>query len=90
MDSHDENSSVSRSDIEKTIAINNEVGAAEVTSLQHPDIEVSQPRSEKEDCTQAPSVLDWNGENDPDNPHNWSLAIRLYNVVIPGLFGFAV
>ncbi|KAJ4326248.1 hypothetical protein N0V94_000195 [Neodidymelliopsis sp. IMI 364377] len=33
---------------------------------------------------------DWTGPNDPDNPHNWPLWLRIYHATIPGLFGFAV
>jgi hypothetical protein len=36
------------------------------------------------------TVTDWNGPNDPDNPHNWKLGVRIYHAFAPGLFGFAV
>jgi hypothetical protein len=45
---------------------------------------------EKADVSPIPSTTDWNDANDPDDPHNWSLALRIYHVVIPSLFGFAV
>ncbi|KAJ4983472.1 Polyamine transporter 4-like protein 1 [Stagonosporopsis vannaccii] len=38
----------------------------------------------------APPALDWDGPNDPDNPHNWPLWQRVYHATTPGLFGFAV
>lgn len=36
------------------------------------------------------SATDWNGPNDPDNPHNWPMSQRIYHAVTPALFGFAV
>ncbi|KAJ4336711.1 hypothetical protein N0V95_008549 [Ascochyta clinopodiicola] len=33
---------------------------------------------------------DWNGPDDPDNPQNWPLWMRVYHATTPGLFGFAV
>lgn len=39
----------------------------------------------------APPVpLDWDDEDDPDNPFNWSLAKRALNTIVPGLLGLAV
>jgi hypothetical protein len=35
-------------------------------------------------------LMEWNDENDPENPQNWSLALRSYHAMVPGLFGFAV
>lgn len=49
--------------------------------------------TEKKDTTNAPStfpVADWDGPNDPDNPHNWPLWQRIYHATTPGFFGFAV
>lgn len=45
---------------------------------------------EKENPTNSGSVIDWNGPDDPDNPHNWGLASRFYHATVPGFFGFAV
>ncbi|KAF2260915.1 MFS general substrate transporter [Lojkania enalia] len=36
------------------------------------------------------SVNDWNGPDDPDNPHNWPMWLRVYHATTPGLYGFAV
>lgn len=45
----------------------------------------------KEEAASPPAaVTDWNGPDDPDNPHNWSMASRVYHSIVPGLFGFAV
>lgn len=33
---------------------------------------------------------DWNGQDDPDNPHNWTLANRIYHTIMPALFSFVV
>ena len=33
---------------------------------------------------------DWNGPEDPDNPHNWPFAKRIYHASIPATLGFAV
>ncbi|KAG9204400.1 hypothetical protein G6514_000856, partial [Epicoccum nigrum] len=49
--------------------------------------------TEKQDAATTPSTLsvtDWNGPNDPDNPHNWPLWQRVYHATTPGFFGFAV
>lgn len=39
---------------------------------------------------QATQVTDWDGPDDPGNPHNWPMWSRLYHCVVPGLFGFVV
>lgn len=36
------------------------------------------------------NITDWNGPDDPDNPHNWGSWQRIYHATIPALFGFAV
>ncbi|KAF2787092.1 MFS general substrate transporter [Melanomma pulvis-pyrius CBS 109.77] len=47
---------------------------------------------EEKDVESPPtsSLTDWNGPNDPDNPHNWPMWMRIYHATTPGLFGFAV
>lgn len=34
--------------------------------------------------------LDWDNDEDPDNPFNWPEWKRAYNTVVPGLLGLAV
>jgi hypothetical protein len=48
--------------------------------------------TEKQDAavSQPPVVADWDGPDDPDNPHNWPLWLGVYHATMPGLFGFAV
>lgn len=48
-----------------------------------PDIEKAHPQAK----AQAP--LDWDGDNDPENPWNWSKAIRLYHIIPPAIISFA-
>lgn len=36
------------------------------------------------------NVMDWNGPDDPENPHNWSTWQKVYHATTPALFGFAV
>ena len=36
------------------------------------------------------SLTDWNGPDDPNNPHNWPMWLKFYHATVPGLFGFAV
>ncbi|OAL02054.1 MFS general substrate transporter [Phaeosphaeriaceae sp. SRC1lsM3a] len=38
----------------------------------------------------SPNCNDWDGPDDPDNPHNWSMGKRAYHAVAPAAFGFAV
>lgn len=35
-------------------------------------------------------VLDWDGPNDPDNPHLWSPAKKLYHISVPAILGLVV
>lgn len=49
--------------------------------------------TEKQGAASTPPVratTDWNGPDDPDNPHNWPLWLRVYHATTPGFFGFAV
>jgi MFS family permease len=36
------------------------------------------------------AVVDWDGPNDPANPKNWSLGLRIYHTLLPALYGFSV
>lgn len=38
----------------------------------------------------SPAVLDWDGPDDPDNPHNWSMWKRVLHSAIPAIYGFAL
>ncbi|KAJ4384828.1 hypothetical protein N0V86_000431 [Didymella sp. IMI 355093] len=38
----------------------------------------------------ATQATDWDGPNDPENPHNWPLWLRVYHAITPAFFGFAV
>jgi hypothetical protein len=47
--------------------------------------------ADKDESSTLPvSSLDWNGPDDPDNPHNWSIWKAAYHTTIPAVFGFAV
>jgi hypothetical protein len=37
-----------------------------------------------------PNPLEYDGPDDPDNPHNWPLRKKVYQMLIPGFYGFAV
>jgi hypothetical protein len=34
--------------------------------------------------------MDWDGPEDPDNPHNWPTWKLVYHTTIPALFGFTM
>lgn len=38
---------------------------------------------------QSPSVTDWTGPDDPENPRNWSKWKRRYHVLPPALISFS-
>jgi MFS family permease len=45
--------------------------------------EISEPK--------APfAVVEWDGPNDPANPKNWTLGLRIYHTLLPALYGFSV
>lgn len=49
--------------------------------------------TEKQNAAATPLALptpDWDGPDDPGNPHNWPLWQRVYHATTPGFFGFAV
>lgn len=48
--------------------------------------------NEKQDAgpSQITTATDWDGPDDPDNPHSWPLWLRVYHVTAPALFGFSV
>lgn len=47
--------------------------------------------ADKDKSSTLPVIsLDWNGPDDPDNPHNWSIWKAAYHTTIPAVFGFAV
>lgn len=36
------------------------------------------------------ALIDWDGPDDPANPKNWSLGLRIYHTMLPALYGFSV
>lgn len=36
------------------------------------------------------TLTDWDGEDDPENPRNWSFGKKLYATSIPALYAFVV
>ncbi|KAJ2991609.1 hypothetical protein NUW58_g2458 [Xylaria curta] len=36
------------------------------------------------------AITDWDGPDDPANPKNWSLGLRIYHTTLPALYGFSV
>ena len=46
--------------------------------------------SEEQRRPRNPNPTDWDGPNDPDNPHSWGIWKCVYHATIPALFGFAV
>jgi hypothetical protein len=91
-DVRDNHDSSSLSDIEKGDLFKEK----EETALGPPMQELSRDKSiaQEEMDTPVPppasSITDWNGPDDPDNPHNWPMWLRVYHATTPGLFGFAV
>ena len=39
---------------------------------------------------QLHNTQDWEGPDDPEDPHNWNIWSRIYHTVIPALFAFVV
>ena len=91
-DIHDDQDSSSLSDIEKGDLFKEK----DETALEPPMQELSRVKTiaQEEKGTPIPpptsSITDWNGPDDPDNPHNWPMWLRVYHATAPGLFGFAV
>ncbi|KAF2175705.1 putative bicyclomycin resistance protein [Zopfia rhizophila CBS 207.26] len=50
----------------------------------------TQSHNEADTASIHAAAQDWNGPNDPLNPHNWSRWLRIYHTIPPALFGFAV
>ena len=38
----------------------------------------------------ATTAQDWTGPDDPDNPINWSLLLKIWHIVVPGMQSFTV
>jgi hypothetical protein len=60
------------------------------TPINHENETASNANIDSPSIRQPPRVDDWDGPDDPENPHNWSLWLRAYHTAIPALFGFAV
>lgn len=92
-DPRDDHDSSSLSDIEKGDALKekDEIALESLAPTHQFSLETAIAQEEKD--VQSPptsSLTDWNGPNDPDNPHNWPMWMRVYHATTPGLFGFAV
>lgn len=35
-------------------------------------------------------VLDWDSPDDPDNPHNWSTLVKLFQTLVPAFYCFVL
>lgn len=63
----------------------------EITSAASSSLDMTDTEKQTElPAQQATQATDWDGPNDPDNPHNWPLWLRIYHATTPGFFGFAV
>jgi hypothetical protein len=91
-DFHDGQDSSSLSDIEKGDMSKEKDESTPVLPMQQPSPDVSIAKEEKDAPGQPlpSSITDWDGPDDPDNPHNWPMWLRVYHATAPGLFGFAV
>jgi hypothetical protein len=85
---NNEKEAVSRSavDVGETVAMPQETNDVSVL----PEQDVEKASSAEQEKTTPPPPLDWDNEQDPDNPFNWPKWKRVYNTVVPGLLGFAV
>jgi hypothetical protein len=54
------------------------------------DVEKGDAGTEPNGQLQQPNFHDWDGPDDPDNPVNWPLSLRIYHSAVPAMFGFAV
>jgi hypothetical protein len=61
------------------------VGKVTTNSLQSGSISTTERFDEDVKVAPAPSSLDWDGPDDPENPFNWSPAKRWYGTIVPGL-----
>lgn len=83
-------------DIEKNDSNEEKSRDASIHGSQHQDISASPTVSHGKDeempnnAEQTVNVSDWNGPDDPDNPHTWSTMKKAYHATVPALFGFAV
>lgn len=46
--------------------------------------------SDKNENYTDTSFLDWDGPNDPSNPHNWPTWKKIFHSAIPAIYGFAL
>jgi hypothetical protein len=50
------------------------------------DIEKQNQELEKGPSKHAsPAVLDWDGPDDPDNPHNWPMEKKIMHIIAPAV-----
>jgi hypothetical protein len=49
------------------------------------DIEKQNQDLEKRPSKRAPRALDWDGPDDPENPHNWPLGKKIMHIVTPAI-----
>ncbi|KAI8931044.1 hypothetical protein NX059_012055 [Plenodomus lindquistii] len=90
-------SDASLTDLEKNLEIQEKDSHSSLHDGQIPVPPLHQdaPNASEQTASAAPikpnhNFTDWNGPNDPDNPHNWPAWKSAYHIIIPALFGFAV
>jgi MFS family permease len=65
--------------------------AAKTKLVQSTTELISTPSAGNPEHKEAPSaVIDWDGPDDPANPKNWSIGLRIYHTLLPALYGFSV
>ncbi len=42
------------------------------------------------DTGRTAAVTDWDGPDDPENPHTWSESKKMYHILVPTILGFVV
>jgi hypothetical protein len=93
---HQDGHAVSIQDLESGIAEKKEESDSEhqpsgQTADSSREQRVSEGLADQNEKNALPvDSLDWNGPDDPDNPHNWSTRKAIYHTINPAIFGFAV
>lgn len=77
---------------ERLSASNDTQGGLDASSAKDPEPGVSLEESSQINTpqTRQRAALDWDGPNDKENPHNWSVGKKLFHSAVPAVYTFAL
>jgi hypothetical protein len=62
----------------------------QIVSEENGELETTQEKGISPNASTTAQLLQWDGPEDPGNPHNWKGYNRVFQTAVPALMGFSL